>query len=228
VNTSWVLLSTLGTAALFLGLRELQRRTGAKLLAPIVSAPACLIGLLLLTGSDVGAYEAGARPLTWLLGPATVALAVPLYRQRALLRANARVVLLSVAAGAAIGLASAVLMAQALGLPEVVVRSLAPKSVTTPIAMPIAERLGGLPQLTAAVVVLCGVLGMLFGPALLTLVRVRRALARGLAMGTASHGAGTARALEDGPTEGAASGVAMVIAGVVTAVLAAALAPLLP
>jgi predicted murein hydrolase (TIGR00659 family) len=216
--------ATLGTAALFFGLRELQRRTGLRLIAPIVSAPASLIALLLVTGTDAAAYEAGARPLSWLLGPATVALAVPLYRQRALLRLHARAVLLSVAAGAAVGLASAVLLARALGLPEVVVRSLAPKSVTTPMAMPISEHLGGVPQLTAAIVVLCGVLGMLFGPALLDLLRVRQPLARGLAMGTASHGAGTARALEDGPTQGAASGVAMVIAGVVTALLAGALA----
>jgi putative effector of murein hydrolase len=125
----------------------------------------------------------------------------------------------SIPAGAAVGILSAAGLARILGATPEVIASLAPKSTTTPISMGIAEKIGGIPPLTAALVIAAGILGAAIGPAFLRLIRVRSKTAFGLAIGAAAHGVGTARALEEGELEGAASGLAIGLTGIATAVL---------
>ena len=206
--------------ALYALSRLIYRRFRSPLTLPIALTGGALIALLLLARLPLAPFVEGTRPIAWWLGPATVALAVPVFRERARLRAHARAVSLAVLAGAIASIGTVLTLGVALRVSRVMILSLVPKSVTTPIAMPIAERLGGIPEVTAAVVVVTGMLGMLAGPELLGLIGVRHPIARGLAMGTGTHGIGTARALEESPLEGAMSGVAMVVSGVVTVVLA--------
>lgn len=214
------------TAALYILFRHLYARRPTPLAMPIVGATCVLITVMVLAGIDPTAYERGTRPLSWMLGPATVAMAVPLFRLRALLRAHARAVLISVGIGAAASIVSVLTIGRFLRITRPILLSLAPKSVTNPIAIPIAERLGGIGPLAAAIVVITGVLGMVIGPWLLSVAGIRKPLARGLALGTSAHAAGTARALDLGPIEAATSGAAMIIAGLITAILAPLLVPL--
>lgn len=184
---------------------------------PVLLAVAILAAGLLLTGVDYRSYFQGAQFVHFLLGPATVALAVPLHRQWSSMRAamlpSAVAILLGGLFAAAAGVGFAVL----LGAAPDVTASLAPRSVTTPVAMGIAERLGGLPSLTAVVVLCSGVVGAAVGPLVLNWARVTDWRARGLAMGTAAHGIGTARALSVNVTAGVFSGLAMGLNAVLTA-----------
>jgi predicted murein hydrolase (TIGR00659 family) len=155
----------------------------------------------------------------FLLGPATVALAIPLYRQFDKVRRSAFAVLASIIAGSATATMSAVGIAWLLGGSHEALASLAPKSVTTPVAMGIAEQLGGLPSLTAVLVISTGILGAMLGPYVLNLLGITNMAARGLAMGTASHGIGTARAMQVNEVAGAFAGLAMGLNALATAVL---------
>ena len=189
------------------------------LLNPVVLAVAVLVGMLLITGTDYRTYFDGAQFVHFLLGPATVALAVPLYNQFRQVRRSMAPLLASIVVGSLTASVSAVAVAWMLGAAETTLISLAPKSVTTPIAMGISERLGGLPSLTAVLVILTGVIGAMLGPPLLTLLRVRDWRARGLAIGVASHGIGTARAMQVNEVAGAFAGLAMGLNALATAIL---------
>jgi predicted murein hydrolase (TIGR00659 family) len=222
----WVYLAREPLAALtatllaWLAALRLQRLLrGHPLANPVLLAVALLAGGLLATGIDYRDYFQGAQFVHFLLGPATVALAVPLYRQWALVRQSAAAALLAVLGGGMFAAAAGVGIALALDAAPEVTASLAPRSVTTPVAMGIAERIGGLPSLTAAVVILSGIVGAALGPAMLTLMRVKDWRARGLAIGTAAHGIGTARALSVNATAGAFSGLAMGLNAIATALL---------
>lgn len=222
----WVYLAREPLAALtatllaWLGALRLQRLFRRHPLAnPVLFAVGLLTAGLLLSGVDYRAYFEGAQFVHFLLGPATVALAVPLHRQWQQVRRSALAAILSVVGGGLFAAAAGVGMALALGAAPEVTASLAPRSVTTPVAMGIAERIGGLPSLTAAVVICSGVVGAALGPAVLDLARVRDWRARGLAIGTASHGIGTARALSVNATAGAFSGLAMGLNALATALL---------
>lgn len=186
---------------------------------PVLIAVALLAGGLLAAGVEYRDYFAGAQFVHFLLGPATVALAVPLYRQVALVRRSALAAIVSVVSGGAFAAAAGVAIALALQAAPEVTASLAPRSVTTPVAMGIAERIGGLPSLTAVVVILSGIVGAALGPLMLDLVGVTDWRARGLAIGTAAHGIGTARALGVNATAGAFSGLAMGLNALATALL---------
>ncbi|MDT7952952.1 MAG: LrgB family protein [Acetobacteraceae bacterium] len=186
---------------------------------PVLIAVSLLAGGLLLSGVDYRSYFAGAQFVHFLLGPATVALAVPLYRQWRVVRHSFLAIVTSIAIGGLFSAASGVALAMLLGAGPEITASLAPKSVTTPVAMGVAERLGGLPSLTAAVVICSGIVGASLGPMMLTLCRVTDWRARGLAIGTVSHGIGTARALSVNPTAGAFSGLAMGLNALATALL---------
>ena len=186
---------------------------------PVVFAVAILVALLLVSGVEYRAYFEGAQFVHFLLGPATVALAVPLYRQWGHVRSSALAALLAVVSGGAVAAVVGVALGWAFGAPSAVVASLAPRSVTTPVAMGVAEQIGGLPGLTAAVVLASGVVGATLGPLTLNAVRVRDWRARGLAMGTAAHGLGTARALSVSTVAGAFSGLGMGLNALATALL---------
>jgi predicted murein hydrolase (TIGR00659 family) len=206
-------------AAWVLALRLQRALRGHPLANPVLFAVALLAGGLLAAGVDYRDYFQGAQFVHFLLGPATVALAVPLHRQWRTVRRSAAAAVLAVVGGVLFAAAAGVGIALALRAAPEVTASLAPRSVTTPVAMGIAERIGGLPSLTAAVVILSGIVGAALGPAVLDLARVRDWRARGLAIGTASHGIGTARALSVDATAGAFSGLAMGLNAIATALL---------
>lgn len=189
------------------------------LLNPVVWTVGLLIALLVLTDTPYAVYFDGAQFIHFLLGPATVALAIPLYR----LRGELRTLALPLGVALLVGVTTAALLAVGLallfGAEAPVLLSLAPKSVTTPVAMGIAEQLGGIPALTAALVVLTGLVGAVFGVGLLRLLGFRDPVVIGTALGTAAHGMGTARALQCDPRAGALAGLAMALAAVLTALL---------
>ncbi|MEK9671332.1 MAG: LrgB family protein [Rhodospirillaceae bacterium] len=196
------------------------RRTGMNpLVNPVLIAVAIVVGLLIATETDYTDYFDGAQFVHFLLGPATVALAIPLYRQIDKVRRASGAILTSIVMGSAVGSASAVGVAWILGGSMSSLLAIAPKSVTAPVAMGIAQKLGGLPSLTAVLVIITGILGASLGPYVLDLIRVRDWTARGLAIGTASHGIGTARAIQVNAAAGAFSGLAMGINALATAIL---------
>lgn len=222
----WIYLSTtplLGltvTLAAYIGADALYRRTGRHPAAnPVLWAVLLLCGLLWITGTDYGTYFEGAQFIHFLLGPATVALAVPLYAAVKWAARSLPAAIVAVLCGAVTASGSAVGIAWLLGAGEATLLSLAPKSVTTPIAMGVSDRIGGLPSLTAVLVILTGILGAVIGPPLLSAVGIKGWMARGLAVGVTGHGIATARALGVHPVAGAFSSLAMGLNGVATAVL---------
>lgn len=222
----WVYLAAEPLTALTLTLIAYQigdviyKRSGKfPLLNPVLLAVLMLVGFLLATGTDYWTYFKGAQFVHFMLGPATVALAVPLYNQFAKVKQSALAIFTAILAGSVTAAASAVGIAWAMGASRETLISLAPKSVTAPIAMGISEQLGGLPSLTAVLVILTGITGAMLGTFVLNLLRIKDWSTRGLAVGTASHGIGTARAFEVNPVAGAFSGLAMGLNGIATAIL---------
>jgi predicted murein hydrolase (TIGR00659 family) len=214
------LVALAGTIAIYALARRAYARTHLIFLSPAVVAVAVVIATLRLTGVPYAAYDRGGRVLTFLLGPAVVALGLPLALQLEAVKRELRAIAAAVVLGALAGVLAAVGPALLLGAAPAVVRSLAPRSVTTPIAMAISERIGGIPALSAAVVIVTGLFGGMIGPLFLRRLGVRNPMAVGLALGAAAHGLGTARAVEEGSVEGAMSGLAMGLTGIATALLA--------
>ena len=208
------------TLLVYSGAQWLFTKSGAlPLVNPVLLSITALASVLLVTGTSYETYFEGAQFVHFLLGPATVALAVPLYNQIGKVRAKLLPLSLALVAGSATGILAPVLLAQGFGLSERTVLSLAPKSVTTPIAMGVAEQIGGAPPLTAVLVILTGIVGASVGIEVLRLLRLKGEAVQGLAIGAASHGIGTARALQVGEEAGAFSGLAMGLNGALTALL---------
>jgi predicted murein hydrolase (TIGR00659 family) len=173
----------------------------------------------MITGTEYEVYFDGAQFVHFLLGPATVALAIPLYLYSEKVKQVLLPLVVALSVGSITGVVSAVGIGRLLGASDMTLRSLAPKSVTTPIAMAVTEQTGGVPSLTAVFVILTGIVGALVGKELLDVLRIREASARGLAMGLASHGLGTARSFQMNEEAGAFSGLAMGLNGALTAVI---------
>lgn len=226
LQTIWVYLSaspllhlTLTLAAFQVGMWIYRRGQLNPLLNPVLIAVIIIVALLVATGTAYPTYFAGAQFVHFLLGPATVALAIPLYRQFERVRRSALAVVSSILAGSLTAALSAIALGWLLGASKETLISLAPKSVTAPVAMGIAERLGGLPSLTAVLVIATGIIGAMIGPPLLNLCGVKIWAARGLAIGTASHGIGTARALQVNEVAGAFAGLAMGLNALATSLI---------
>lgn len=208
------------TLVVFQGAQALYRRSrGFALLNPVLVSIISMMVLLIVSGTSYSRYFADSQLIHVLLGPATVALAVPLYKQVAMVRARALPLLASLIVGCVVAILTAVLLAQWLRLSASTVLSLAPKSVTTPIAMGVAEQVGGLPALTAALVIVTGIIGAVCAEPLLRLLRITDDTTKGFAIGLASHGIGTARALQISEQAGAFAGLAMGLNGTLTALL---------
>ena len=188
------------------------------LLNPVLLSIIVIIGVLLISDTSYQTYFDGAQYIHFLLGPATIALAVPLFEQLPKLRRLWLPVLVSIVGGVFIGVISAVLIARGLGVSLEIQLSIAPKSVTAPVAMGISEQIGGLPSLTAAFVVITGILGALLGIHILKFVGIKDDAVKGIAMGVSSHGIGTARAFQVSQEMGAFSGLAMALTALTTAV----------
>lgn len=200
---------------------HLSQRAGRNpLVNPVLVAMVLLGGLLWVTSTPYQTYFAGAQFVHFMLGPATVALALPLYANRAQIRRALLPMLAALLAGSVTAILSALLIARGFGIDGPVWLSLAPKSTTAPVAIGIAEQLGGLPTLTAALVILTGIIGAVIVTPLMRAMRIRDWRARGFAVGVAAHGIGTARAFQVNDTAGAFAGIGMGLNAMLTAVLA--------
>lgn len=206
---------------------ELLARTRLAVLQPVLVAIVVLAAVLLLLDVDYATYARGTEVLVLLLGPATVALAVPLHRQLHRLRGFAVPLLVALLLGVIVSVGSVIVLVELLGGSEELARTLSPKATTTPVAIALSTEVGGIPALTAVLTITAGILGAVAGPWVLDRVRVREPRARGLAIGGASHGIGTARALAEDPVEGAFSGLAMGLTALTTSLLIPVLVALL-
>lgn len=187
---------------------------------PVLIAVILLGTMLWLSDTPYPVYFQGAQFVHFLLGPATVALAIPLYQQYERLRRSILPVAAGLTAGSLVAVVSALGIARAMGVDPSTLASLAPKSTTAPVAIGISQSLGGSPTLTAVLVILTGITGAIIATPLLNAVRLRDWRARGLAVGTAAHGIGTARAFQVNPTAGAFAGIGMGLNAILTALIA--------
>jgi len=190
---------------------------------PVVIAAGLLILLLTATGTTYQTYFEGAQFVHFLLGPTTVALGLPLWRNRVAVRRNLLPMCAALVAGSLTAIGSAAAVAWALGAPGPIIASLASKSVTAPIAMALTESIGGIPALAAVLVVLTGILGSVIVTPLMNALGIRDFAARGFAVGVASHGIGTARAFQVSEEAGTFAGIAMGLNGALTALVFAVL-----
>lgn len=215
------------TVVIYLGARWICNLAHTPCINPVLISIVTIGATLLITDTSYETYFEATQFLHFLLGPATVALALPLYRRVAKLRRLLGPISVALVAGSLTAIASAVGLAWLLGASDVTIRSLAPKSVTTAIAMGVSEQVAGLPSLTAVLVILTGIIGASIAPPILKVLGITDAGAKGFAMGVASHGIGTARAFEMNEETGAFSGLGMGLNGILTAILIPLLAKLL-
>jgi predicted murein hydrolase (TIGR00659 family) len=227
----WVYLSATplfgltATLSVYVVAQALYARLGhAPWANPVLLTVLALAGLLTLTHTPYPTYFSGAQFIHFLLGPAVVALGWPLWQRRHQLRQRGPALVAAALAGGAAAAASAVAIGWALGLPLDVLRSLAPKSVTAPVAMGIAEQLGGIPALAAVLAVLTGLVGAISGKYLFDALGIASPAVRGFALGTASHGIGAARAMQVHPDAGAYAGLALGLQVIIASLLMPALA----
>ncbi len=215
------------TVAAFFVARKLATKINISIINPLLVAMAIVIPILLLTHMPYTRYFAGSALLNQLLQPAVVALALPLYEQMHQIRARWKTILGVCFIGSITAMVSGTAIALWMGATPEIAATIMPKSVTTPIAMAVSGSLHGIPAISAICVLIAGVLGAVFGHMLLNLCKVKNKSSRGLAIGTASHALGTARAAEIDYQEGAFSSLALVICGIITSLLAPFLFPLL-
>jgi len=208
------------TVLAYLAADALARRVDNHPLAnPVILSVLMVAPVLWLTGTEYSSYFEGAQFIHFLLGPATIALALPLWDNRDTIRRSVAPILLALVAGSVTAAGSAILLARAFGLPTEVILSLAPKSTTAPVALGVSEAIGGLPALTAVLVILTGIIGAVIVTPLMTLLRIEDWRARGFSVGVASHGIGTARAFQVNPTAGAYAGIAMALNALLTSMI---------
>ena len=205
----------------------LYGRTGLVVLNPLVLSMLMIIAFLVNFQISFNDYNKGGQFISFFLGPATVILAVPLYKKIHLLKANVLPILAGITIGSVTGIVSIIGMCRIFGLGELVSVSMIPKSITTPIGIELSNQLGGLPSITVAGIVFTGISGVLLGPMICRLFRIDDRIAVGIAIGTSSHALGTTKAVELGETEGAMSGLAIGITGLITVFLAPLIAKIL-
>jgi len=207
--------------------RVIYLRTQNALLAPLLLSTTAIILVLHYTGITFDEYKPGKSIMTFLLGPATVGLALPLYQNRRVLMESFIPIMTGIVCGSVATLTTAVVLARMSGLDALIVKSIATKSITAPIAIDVSRIVGGDPAIAVAFVVFTGTLGAMIGAGFLNLCRITNPVARGLAMGVAAHGQGTASILQEGQIQGAMAGVAMGVAAIFTSLIAPFYIPLL-
>lgn len=215
------------TVALYLLAKRIYRRWPRWWLTPLAATPAALIVAALVLHENYREYSRSAGWLVTLLGPATVAFAVPIYEQRELIRRYWPMLLAGMIVGSIMAVSTSWGLAALLGLSDVLRLSLAPRSLSTPFAMQVSSEIGGVPDLTAIFVVVTGVFGAVIGEFMLARLPLQSALARGALFGVGAHGAGTAKAHQIGQVEGAVSGLVMVLVGLLNVLLAPAIAQII-
>jgi len=185
-------------------------------LTPLLIAPILIVAILLFCNVSYSGYEDGGKWLTELLQPATIAFAIPLYKFYPVLKKHFSEILLSVLTGSLISVIASAFMAGFLHLNKSLIHSIIPYSITTPIAMGVSSKIGGIPTITAIFVIITGVTGMILGPMIIRIFKFRSDVAHGVLLGTSSHGAGTSKALELSSSAGAISSVSMILAALMS------------
>lgn len=198
----------------------LKKKTKKVIFNPLLISIALVIVVLLIFDIEYDSYNQSAKYLSYLLTPATVSLAIPLYRQLEMLKKNWVAVVVGITSGVLTSLVSVLLLSVAFGLTHTEYVTLLPKSITTAIGMGISEELGGYPTITVAVIIVTGIFGNMIAEFACKLFRIKHPISKGLAIGTSSHAMGTTKALELGEIEGAMSSLSIVVAGLMTVVLA--------
>ena len=194
----------------------LKKRFKLAVLNPLLIGILCVMGALAVLRIDYDQYNGGAQYISYLLTPATVCLAVPLYEQLTILKENLKAVAAGIFSGTLASLGSVYLLSRLFGLNHEQYVTLLPKSITTAIGMGVSQELGGVVTITVAVIIITGILGNVIAEGICRLFRIQEPIAKGLALGTASHAIGTAKAMEMGPVEGAMSSLAIAVAGLLT------------
>lgn len=197
----------------------INKKTKSSLFNPLIIAIVLIIVFLISFNIDYEIYNKGGSIISFFLGPATVVLAVPLYKQIEKLKQNALPIILGILLGSVMAIISVIYLGKLFKLDEVIILSLIPKSTTTAISMEISKEIGGIPALTMAATVIAGISGNIIGPTICKIFKIEDETAIGLGMGTASHAVGTARAMELGEIEGAMSSLSIGIAGLITVLI---------
>lgn len=196
----------------------LKKRFKSALFNPLLISIAIIIAFLAITGVDYDSYARGADCVSYLLTPATICLAVPLYQQMELLKQNYKAVLAGILAGALSSMTCVLVLALMMHFDHAAYVTFLPKSITTAIGIGVSEELGGYVSITVVVIIVTGVLGNIFAEQALRIMRIKEPIAKGIAIGSASHAVGTARAMEMGPIEGAMSSLSIVVSGILTVI----------
>ncbi|WP_216831840.1 LrgB family protein [Alkalihalobacterium elongatum] len=207
------------TVGVYIGARMFYQKFPYPFTLPLVIGTIIMIIILLVFKIPYDTYSLGGEWIEKLLGPAVVALAYPLYKQMSMLKKYFMSIVTGVFVGAVIGIVSGLLLAKWLGVEEMLIYSLIPKSVTTPVAMDVAKTLGGAPPLAAIFVMVAGIGGVMLAPYLFKWFKINHYIGKGIGTGSASHAIGTAKALENSEEEGAASSVAMTLSAIVVSVI---------
>jgi len=205
----------------------ISKKINKSVLNPFLIAIVLLITVLLSLDIPVDYYNKGGDYISFFLGPATVILAVPLYRKIELFKKNVVTILVGITVGSISAITSVLFLSKLFNLDRAVIVSMIPKSVTTPIGLEISRQIGGIPAITVAVIVIAGVLGAVIGPTICKIFKIDDEVAVGVAIGTASHALGTSKAIELGETQGAMSGLSIGVAGLITVFLVPLLLKLL-
>ena len=187
---------------------------------PLLIAIIILIAFLSKFNIEYNDYNLGGQIISFFLAPATVALALPLYKKFSLFKENAVPILAGILCGTISGIVSVIALAKLFNLSGELTKSLIPKSITTPIGMALAKQLGGLPSIAVVAIIITGILGSIIGPFLYKILKINDKVAMGIAMGSAAHAVGTAKAMEIGETEGAMSSLTIAISGIITVIIA--------
>jgi predicted murein hydrolase (TIGR00659 family) len=211
----------------YVGAKILYGKSKSVFFSPLVICPFILISLIVSFHVSYEAYSTGTQWITDMLQPAMVAFAVPLYKYRTLLKKYALEISAGVFGGSVIAVVSSVIYGKWLNLTPQLLDSLAPRSITTPIAMNISQAIGGLPTMTASFVILTGIVGIVAGPFILKWLPIHHQVSKGMLLGMGAHGAGTAQAYEIGSIEGAIASLTMIVAGLITIMLAPMLVPII-
>lgn len=202
----------------------LKKKFKLAIFNPLLIAILCVMAVLMILDVDYSTYNEGGQYISYLLTPATVSLAVPLYRQISLLRKNLKAVIAGILSGVLASMVSVLILAKLFGLSHEEYVTLLPKSITTAIGMGVSEELGGIVTITVAVIIITGVLGNMIAEVICKAAKIEEPIAKGLALGTSAHAIGTAKAMEMGEVEGAMSSLAIAVAGLVTVVAASVFA----
>lgn len=213
------LLPLVFSMSIFQGCLLLQRKWKSPLLNPLLITALVVIGMLKLTGYSNQDYQAGMKTISWLLTPATICLAVPLYEQVQVLRKHLKAIFAGILAGTLASLGSVLLLCVLFGLDDVLTISLLPKSVTSAMGMALSEQAGGNAAITTAVIGVTGVVGSMVGTPICKLLKITDPIAQGAAFGTSAHVMGTSRANEISQLTGAVSSLSLTTAGILTAII---------